>query len=99
MALQRRPSCSDAISVVPEPENGSYTRSPGWLELLMPRATRATGFMVGCSSLFFGRGTSQTLSRSRRWQKLLLLFASHPYVLGRSNYQQRFEPIWSFLKH
>ena len=47
MAWQRRPSCSAAISVVPEPANGSYTRSPGRVLLRRQWATSATGFAVG----------------------------------------------------
>jgi hypothetical protein len=44
-----RPDFCAAISVVPEPPNGSSTISPRRLQSLIASATRATGLTVGCS--------------------------------------------------
>ncbi len=49
-----RPDFSAAISVVPEPPNGSSTTLPGRLELRIARSTSSTGFIVGCRSFFCG---------------------------------------------
>ncbi len=48
----RRPVRSAAISVVPEPPNGSSTMSRLLDELRIARSTSATGFIVGCRSFF-----------------------------------------------
>jgi hypothetical protein len=55
-----RPAFSHAISVDPDPPNGSNTMSRLLLELRIARSTRATGFMVGCRSLRTGLSKNQT---------------------------------------
>ena len=47
MPIQLRPSFSAACTVVPQPQKGSSTRSPGLQEAAMMRSSRATGFWVG----------------------------------------------------
>ena len=47
----RRPICSAAMSVEPEPANGSKTASPGRRWLRIGISERSTGFWVGWSSL------------------------------------------------
>src|SRR5262249_3380832 len=46
----RRPDLWAAIRVVPEPPNGSSTRSPRRLQSLIASATSATGLTVGCKT-------------------------------------------------
>src|SRR5579859_5240512 len=46
-----------ASSVVPEPENGSRTRSPSWEEARRIRSSSATGFCVGCLPNFFSQAS------------------------------------------
>ncbi len=47
MPIQLRLSFSAAMTAVPQPQNGSSTRSPGLLEAEMMRSRRARGFWVG----------------------------------------------------
>ena len=47
MPIQRRPSFCAAATVVPQPQNGSSTTSPGLLVAGMMRSSSATGFCVG----------------------------------------------------
>ena len=60
-----RPAFSHAISVVPEPPNGSSTVSRPLLLLRMARSTNSTGFIVGCRSFTTGFFTNQTSPWSR----------------------------------
>ena len=55
-----RPAFSQAISVEPEPPNGSSTMSRLLLEFRIARSTSATGFMVGWRSFLAGLSTNQT---------------------------------------
>ena len=55
-----RPVFSHAISVEPEPPNGSSTMSRLLLELRIARSTSATGFMVGWRSFLAGLSKNQT---------------------------------------
>ena len=48
MTRPARPVFSAAISVVPEPPNGSSTSSPRFEQSRMASATSATGLTVGC---------------------------------------------------
>src|SRR5262245_24279427 len=77
-----RPVCSAAMSVVPEPPNGSSTRSPSRELLVIARMTSSTGFMVGCSSDRLGRGISHTSSRSRAAPNEDLPIDCQPYQMG-----------------
>jgi hypothetical protein len=63
-ARHRLPSCSEAISVEPEPANGSKTTSPRRELLLSVAAISATGFIVGCISLRAGRSKNNAVSWS-----------------------------------
>jgi hypothetical protein len=54
-----RPFFSHAISVVPEPANGSSTVYRLLLLFLMARSTSSTGFCVGCRTLARGLFTNQ----------------------------------------
>ena len=47
MPIHCRPSFSAACTVVPQPQNGSSTTSPGLEEAATMRSSRATGFWVG----------------------------------------------------
>ena len=47
MPIQRRPSFCAAAMVVPQPQNGSRTTSPGLLLAAMMRSRSARGFWVG----------------------------------------------------
>ena len=69
---QRLCVCSHAISVVPDPPNRSRTVSPSPDEFSMARATRATGFIMGCSSDAFGLSNSHTSSWVRSVSGFLL---------------------------
>jgi hypothetical protein len=44
MPIQRRPSFCAASTVVPHPQNGSSTMSPGLLEAVMMRSSKVSGF-------------------------------------------------------
>ena len=59
MPMKRRPRRLATAPVVPVPQNGSSTRSPGRELARMTRASSASGFWVGCSFL-----PSRPLSRS-----------------------------------
>ena len=56
MPTQRRPKASAAATVVPQPQKGSSTRSPGLEEAAMMRSSSRKGFCVGypSRSLAFG---------------------------------------------
>ena len=54
---QLRPNSSQAISVEPEPPNGSSTSPLAGDELATIRSMSATGFVVGCRSDLAGWGT------------------------------------------
>src|SRR5262249_49539352 len=82
MRNARRPVRSAAISVVPEPPNGSSTPSPLRELLVIARTTSSTGFMVGCSSDRLGRGISHTSSRSRAEPNEDLPADCQPYQIG-----------------
>ena len=50
--------CSQAMSVLPEPPNGSRTIQLLMLEFFMGYATSGMGFIVGWSPFFFGLSNS-----------------------------------------
>jgi hypothetical protein len=60
----KRPSSFEATPLVPDPQNGSKTRSPSLLDARMARRTRRRGFWVGwypwSFSLFGTEGMCQT---------------------------------------
>ena len=63
--IQRRPRFCAATTDVPQPQNGSRTRSPGLLDALMIRSSSATGFCVGYPRRSaFRRPTGDIPSRS-----------------------------------
>ena len=49
------------VYVEPAPANGSKTMSSGRVLLMMSRATRLTGFMVGCSAFLAGLSSRITV--------------------------------------
>ena len=57
MRYARRPDCSAAISVEPDPPNRSSTRSPGLDEYCRARTASSTGFsvrwIIDCGLTFF----------------------------------------------
>ena len=53
MPMKRRPRRLATAPVVPVPQNGSSTRSPGREPESNTRASSASGFWVGCSFLPF----------------------------------------------
>ncbi len=59
------PVFSQAISVEPDPANGSNTVSRVFEELRIARSINSTGFIVGCRSFFTGFFTSHTSPWSR----------------------------------
>ena len=48
MPMKRRPIPSAATPVLPDPANGSSTRSPGFVLARRHLSISATGFCVGC---------------------------------------------------
>ena len=47
MPIQWRPNSPAAWQAVPQPQNGSSTKSPGLLEARMMRRSKSSGFCVG----------------------------------------------------
>jgi hypothetical protein len=61
MAWQARPVISAAISVVPDPEKGSYTAWPGEELFSIGRRMHSTGFCVPCPVSDFWCPMAQTV--------------------------------------
>ena len=87
----RRPDITAATPVVPEPANGSRTRSPSAELAAMTRSSRASGFWVGWRPCSFSRGPGVGRGQTT-WE---------PPGSGRSAISQRsricFPPFFCFM--
>ena len=77
-----REVCSQAISVEPDPPKVSRTILPRWLELRMRYTSISVGFMVGCTSFFFGFWNSITVVWERSPNHSCPAPSFHPYRQG-----------------
>jgi hypothetical protein len=80
--LVRRECFSQAIIVEPEPPNRSRTISPVWLLFVIGYSIRATGFIVGRSSLLIGRSKFHTVVWVLSVYQLCAAVGFQPYRTG-----------------